>query len=163
MPRMEDGSLSAVAKALAAAGFEPEMRLAPHEEYEPAVPGVRVPMPGENAWAVIRSGRQMRSGEYGIWWREPRRAGDETAYGIGFHEAPFRTRGHGWGAPAGYAYGSGLADVLTTVREWSRWEVEWPVQPPGLRGPDGQRLIGDRHDEEDMRGRWRPGGAGSRL
>jgi hypothetical protein len=100
-------------------------------------------MPGEDAYAVVVVAHIVPAAQLGTW-REARRGavGIAVGYRVGFHERPFRTRGHGYGAPVKSVYFVFVDDVVAMMREWSRWEETWSVTP--VVEPTRSRLMRNR-------------------
>lgn len=126
-----DASVAATARALKAAGFESTVQEAPRRwATDKQQPAVWVRMPGEDAYAVVVVADIVPDAQPGTW-REAYQGAVGTALGyrVGFHERPFRTRGHGYAAPVKRVYCVLVDDVVATVRDWSRWEETWSVTP----------------------------------
>lgn len=126
-----DASVAATARALKAAGFESTVQEAPRRwATDKQQPAVWVRMPGENAYAVVVVADIVPDAQPGKW-RKAHQGAVATALGyrVGFHERPFRTRGHGYAAPVKRVYCVLVDDVVATVRDWSRWEQTWSVTP----------------------------------
>lgn len=142
MPGTEDVSLTAVAEALRGAGFEPDRRAAPRPPADgpgsvdgpgsadgPGVagrarPAVWVAMPGEDAYAVVVV--------------DAAGPGAPARYRVGFHERPYRTRGHPYADPVETVSAARADEVVAAVRHWARWEATWSVTP--VTEPAGRRV-----------------------
>lgn len=127
-------SIATIAQALKRAGFEPTFREAPQlwptDEPQPAV---WVDMPGFEAYAIIVVTNVALDDRTGTWRRSSRTAiGSTLGYRVGFHERPFRTRGHGFADPEAQVTSVFVDDVVAAVRDWSRWEQTWSVSPTGV-------------------------------
>lgn len=127
-----DDSLAAVVLALRGAGFEPAVRDAPNRW--PASQPRRaawVPMPGDNAYAVVVAAEVEPGEQPGTWREAPAWTTPQVVrgYEVSFHENPFRTRGHSYADAAARVRCVFLDDIVATVRDWADWESIWSTTP----------------------------------
>jgi hypothetical protein len=124
-------TLVALEDALLAAGFPVEPLVLGCGHCSTATePALRVPMPGPQACALVRLGQAVQ-GKAGRW-RE--RYGSENAdslpaFILGFHETPFRTRGHPYADPADCVAVLDVDAAVRQLHDWQRWEQDWSIQP----------------------------------
>ena len=145
-------SLNAAETALIVAGLAAERRPGPRRYGAAAqADALWVAMPGVDAFAVVTAGplRQIA----GTWYPvdDPYYAGETTpGWSAGFHEQPFRTRGHPYEDAAGRLSSPTLDDVVRQVVDWTRWEEDWsvavPVEPAKKRLQRLERIIASRKD-----------------
>ena len=132
------GDLDAVERALVRAGLQAGTVVL-DEGREPTA-GVRVVMPGIDACAVVRVApvRRLRDGG---WARSsaPDDHEAEPGYVVGFHERPFRTRGHGYQDAAEVVATLHVDEIVATIVGWARWETDWSVTP--IVEPARKRLL----------------------
>lgn len=128
-----DGAcLPAAVRALRAAGFDPVLRPAPRRSHTAPPPaGAWIPMPGEDAYAVVTVTGLAAGGTPGTWAQSTGSDGSPRlpGYRVALHECPYRTRGHGYGSPVADLYTPSAEEMVAQVREWSRWQATWSVVP----------------------------------
>ncbi len=114
---LESVSLSVAEHALRAAGLSPQR----HEH----APSVAVPMPGDDAYAVVTV-RLVAPGDQPLTWKRAYSAAEPGAvagYHVVFYEAD---------RPVSGSTHAGTADeVVATIRSWLPWQSTWSVTPVG--------------------------------
>lgn len=137
--------LPAAVRALRAAGFDPVLRPAPrHSDTAPPPAGAWIPMPGEDAYAVVTVTALAAGATPGTWEQSAGPDGSPRlpGYRVALHECPYRTRGHGYGSPAADLHTPSAEEVAGQVREWSRWQSTWSVVPAVTPWARRERRLG---------------------
>ena len=122
--------LDTVTAALREAGLDPEHRDSPAPGGAVPRPAAWVPMPGEEAFAVVVAADVVLTDGPQAWRGAGPRDASVAGYRVAFHERPFRTRGHPYADPAAIFFTVHAEEIVDTVLDWSQWETTWSVTVP---------------------------------